>query len=311
MQVWPLDSSVLMDETAVTPSPDERRARRLALRAIFLVSGAGVFLVLMASMASALDVPDATEVVTDTTDAVADTTSGTTDAVADTTDVVAGTTEAASRIVNDAAAGATGTTGVVGDLTRDVVGTAGGVIEDGVALVDDVAGSGLGGVSSTLDPVTETIDGVVSGLGDGLGGIPIPDLTAPDPITAPTESPPETGSADTPTGSREHRSPIQRGPVSGSAAITTTDVHLVPTDAQRPVPGGDVPGRPSNAGLPSPLDVAAAMMRGLFEARGPSLVLWALVALVGLLPVMDDRWLRFVRPASPRAPHVAQDGRPG
>jgi hypothetical protein len=53
------------------------------------------------------------------------------------------------------------------------------------------------------------------------------------------------------------------------------------------------------------------MMRGLSEAGGPSLVLWALVALVGLLPVMDDRWLRFVRPATPRAPLVAQDGRPG
>ncbi len=293
----------------------------------------------MASVASALDVPDATGLVGDVTDTVADTTdavagtatdtvlarrtvAGSTDAVTDTagnvvaqtTDVVADTTDAASGIVDRAATGATQTTELVGGVTRDLVGTAGGVIEDGVGLVDGIADTAVDDVSTTLDPVTNTIDGVVSGLDDWVsdGVVPIPDLNGTRSHPRPDRGvlrrpvlrrhPPARGTI---------RSPTQRGPVSGSAATTTTDVHLVPTDAPRPVPGGAVPGRPSNGGLPSPLDVAAAMMRGLTEAGGPSLVLWALVALVGLLPVMDDRWLRFVRPATPRAPYVAQDGRPG
>jgi hypothetical protein len=53
------------------------------------------------------------------------------------------------------------------------------------------------------------------------------------------------------------------------------------------------------------------MLRGLAEAGGSGLVLWALIALLGLLPVLDDRWLRLVHPVSPRAPLVALDGRPG
>jgi hypothetical protein len=366
----------MLDEVPSTGSFDRIHLLQLIGRAILLVIAAGVILILGASAASALDVPDATGVVggvtdtvagtatgtvgnttdtvanttdtvanttdtvvgtatdtvanttdtvvgtatdtvADTTETVADTTDAVTDTagnvVAQTTDVVADTSDAASGIVDRAATGATQTTELVGRATRDLVGPAGGVIEDGVGLVDGIADTAVDGVSTTLDPVTNTIDGVVSGLDDWVSGgvVPIPDVTAPDPIIVPTGSPPETGSPHTPTGSREHPSSILRGPVSGSAANMSTGVHLVPTDAPRPVPGGAVPGRPSNGGLPSPLDVAAAMMRGLSEAGGPSLVLWALVALVGFLPVMDDRWLRFVRPALPRAPHVAQDGRPG
>jgi hypothetical protein len=385
MQVWQLEPSVMPDEPAAAASLHSR-PWRLVLRALLLTLSAGVFLILMASMASALDVPDATEVVGGTSDEVADTadtvtdtadtvagtadatdeadtsdttgavgntadavgtttgavgntgdavdntagavgntagavgnTAGavadtTTDVVGNTTDAVGDTTDATTPIVHDAAAAAVGAAEVVGDLTPGVLGTAGGVVQDGVGLVDDVADGALDGVSTTLDPVTKTIGGVVDGLSDGVsdGAIPIPDLTAPDPIAVPSESPPGTDPSEPRTGSRgHHRSPIERGPVSGTAAIATTDVHLASTGALRPDAGGAVPGRPSNGGLPSPLDVAAAALRGLPEAGGSSLVLWALVALVGLLPVLDDRWLRFVRPVSPRAPHVAQDGRPG
>jgi hypothetical protein len=57
--------------------------------------------------------------------------------------------------------------------------------------------------------------------------------------------------------------------------------------------------------------MAAAMLRGIPGAGGSSLVLWALIALLGLLPVLDDRWLRFVRPVPPHAPFVATSDRPG
>ncbi len=307
MQVWQLEPSVTPDDPATVATLHDSHPWRLVLRALLLTLTTGVFLILMASVASALDVPDATGVAGGATEGTTGTVAGTaTDTVADTTDAVTGTTGAATRVVDDAVAGAAGTAEVVGDLTRDVVGTAEGAVGDGVALVDDIADSALGGVSSTLDPVTKTIDGVVSGMGDGLSEVPIPDLTAPDPIPIPP-----TGSSEPATDPPGHRSLIERGPVSGTAATTTTDVHLAQTDVLRADPGGAVPGLPSNGGFPSPLDVAAAAMRGLSEAGGSSLVLWALVALVGLLPVMDDRWLRFVRPVSPRAPLVALDGRPG
>jgi hypothetical protein len=53
------------------------------------------------------------------------------------------------------------------------------------------------------------------------------------------------------------------------------------------------------------------MLRGIPEAGGSSLVLWALIALLGLLPVLDDRWLRFVHPVPPHAPFVATSAPPG
>jgi hypothetical protein len=318
VQVWQVGSSAASGEAAITPTFDDRRPRSLVLRAIFLVVGAGVFLILMGSMASALDAPDATGTVADTTEVVADTTEAvadssdavtdTTGTVADTTGTVADTTDAATGIVNDVATSAAGTTETVADVTRNVVGTAGRTVEGGVALLDGVVDGALAEASGSLDPVGASIDALLPGLGETADGISIPDLSPSDTTLDPAERSPGTGPSEPPSGSTGPR----RRTLPGTAAITTTDVHLTPTGALRPDdPGGAVPGRPSDGGLPWPLDVAAAMLRGLAEAGGSGLVLWALIALLGLLPVLDDRWLRLVHPVSPRAPLVALDGRPG
>jgi hypothetical protein len=51
-------------------------------------------------------------------------------------------------------------------------------------------------------------------------------------------------------------------------------------------------------------------LSSLTEAGGTSLV-WAFFALVALLAVAADRWLRLAHAVPPLAPFVAQDGRPG
>jgi hypothetical protein len=51
-------------------------------------------------------------------------------------------------------------------------------------------------------------------------------------------------------------------------------------------------------------------LSSLTEAGGASLV-WAFFALVALLAVTGDRWLRLARAVPPLAPYVVQDGRPG
>jgi hypothetical protein len=50
-------------------------------------------------------------------------------------------------------------------------------------------------------------------------------------------------------------------------------------------------------------------LSSLTEAGGMSLV-WAFLALLVLLPAMDERWLRLVR-AVPAAAPLVPDGRPG
>jgi hypothetical protein len=89
-----------------------------------------------------------------------------------------------------------------------------------------------------------------------------------------------------------------------------TNVHQASTSASRADAGGAEPGPSPTGGLPFLLDAAAAALSSLTEAGGMSLV-WAIFALLVLLPAMDDRWLRFVRAVPPLAPLVAPDGRPG
>lgn len=342
---------VMSREALSRPPSAGRDPWRLLLRAILLVIATGAFLLLMSTMASALDVPDATETAGDTTDAAGDTTDevtetatgvvgGTTDAAGDTaeaagdtldtggttaetvgdtaTDVVGSTAETVGetadaatvvvdQAVDDAGEATRATTTVVGDLTDGVVGAAGDTAGAGTPLVHALADDTLGGVSSTLDTTSTTLTGLVTDVsGAAAGAVQIPALlpTSSDPVGDTARSSPP---GPAPPASTGGRSVLPRETL---ALTAPSDVHLASTGGVRPDPGGAEPGSAPSDGLPFPLDAAAAALSSLTEAGGMSLV-WAFLALLMLLPAMDDRWLRFVRGTPPLAPLVALDGRPG
>jgi hypothetical protein len=364
MQVWPIDAPVMHDGSLSTASADSRDPWRLFLRALLLVAATGVFLILTSSVASALDVPGATDVVGGTTDAVGETTETVgetteavgetaTGAVGETTEAVGGTTETVgetatgavgeateavggtTEAVGEAATGAVGgitaavdeTTEAVGGITEatgDTVGALTGALGDTAGALTDAAGDTVGTLTgavgetagaiggSLLDP-TESLGGVVDGLVGGVdvdvGGV-VP--TSPDianPAIGSTDAPttaaplPVSGDAPSPLAHEAMRAPVLQPSL-------PTNVHQVSTSASRPDAGGAEPGPAPAGGLPFLLDAAAAALSSLTEAGGTGLV-WAILALLVLLPAMDGRWLRFVRAVPPHAAFVALDGRPG
>ena len=161
----------------------------------------GVFLLLLSTAASALDVPDVGDTVDSTTGTVSDTVVETTGSVSDT----------------------------AGAATNTVGGTLG--------TVDETVGGTLGTVDETVGGTLGTVDETV---GTGIPGA-LPLLVTSDPII---------GLADD------------------------------------------------------------AALRSLTEAGSTSLM-WAFLALLVLLPAMDNRQLRFVRAVQRPAPLLATDGRPG
>jgi hypothetical protein len=60
-----------------------------------------------------------------------------------------------------------------------------------------------------------------------------------------------------------------------------------------------------------PFGAAAAALSGASPEAGGTGLVWAILALLVLIPAMGDRWLRLARGISPRAPFVALDGAPG
>jgi len=289
-------------------------------RAILLVLGAGAFLILMSSAASALDIIDDTGLVGGTTDAVGETAGAlgeaATGAVGDTTEAATGAIGDTTEAISETAAGAVdGTLGTVGETsdaasgTVDaLVGTAGDTLDAGTTLLRQVTDDTLTAVSGTVDTTTSALEDLVSGVSGVIDGslVPIPGPAPPDSGSDPTDP---ARSGPSPPSSQGGRFGL---PEVGSGVTDLFDLHLAPPDGVRSDPGGATPGVPPSGRAPTPLDVAAAALRGLQEAGGSSLVLWGLLlALLGLLPVMDDRWLRFVRPVPPRAPFVASSDPPG
>jgi hypothetical protein len=341
----------LLDKANASTANMPRRAHRSILRALLLIIGTGVFLILLSSAASALDVPGSetvdatTEAVGDTTDTVggtAGTTTGTAGGTAGTAGGTAGTATDTAGTVGGTAGTAGGTAGTATDTAgetgsaieetagavTDVAGEAGSTIEETAGAVTDAVGEttgavidvatdGLDATAAVLEPAVDDPVGTISGtLADAAGAVPtaasdpalVPDAGLLDPL-----DPLDAVSSDP-----AKRTPLAREARDGPSALrreavhTTLlfDVHAASVGASRPDTGGSEPGPVPAGGLPFPLDAAAAALSSLTEAGGSSLV-WAFLALLVLLPAMDDRWLRFVRAAPPLAPLVAPDGRPG
>ena len=338
---------------------------RSVLRVLLVMAGTLLFLLLLATTASALDVPDADAAVSDTTGTLEDTADNTDEASADTTGALDETAGAATGAVEDTAGAATGAvediagaatgsvedtagaatgavedtagaatgavedtagaaTGSVEDIAgaatgsvEDIAGAATGAVEDTAGAATETVGTATGGVTETVgtaaDTVATTADGVLdstNGLGDlvdvvvpGSQALPTAPL-APDPTTGSTggqtDAPPAGGPLDGPS------------PLRHESLHTTllNDFHPATSGEPRPDADGARPGPVPRDGLPFPLDAAAAALSSLTEAGGASLV-WAFFALVALLAVTGDRWLRLAQAVPPLAPYVVQDGRPG
>jgi hypothetical protein len=234
------------------------------------------------------------------------------------TGTVSDTAGSATGTVSDTAGAATGTVSDTAGSATDAVGSVTGAVGDTAGALTDTAGDtvgtatgAVGGTSgaisgSLLDP-TESLGGIVGAV--DVGGV-LP--TSPD-----TPDPP-IGSTDTPTSATPRAesgnvpSPLAHESMRATVVQPSllTNVHQASTSAPRPDAGGAEPGAASAGGIPFLLDAAAAALSPLTEAGGTGLV-WAIFALLVLLPAMDDRWLRFVRAVPPHAAFVAQDGRPG
>ena len=294
------------DEALSTGHFDRPHPRQLIFRAILLVIAAGVFLILMSSVASALDVAGA--------DTVSDTAGTATDTVSDTagtaTDTVSDTAGTATDTVSDTAGTATDTvgsvTGAVGDAAEGLTDAAGDTVGTVTGRVGDTAGAIGGSLTDPAESLGAVVDDLV-GVVDVGGVVPTsPDQSDPSIST----DPPTTA---TPRGEpRNVPSPLAHESIRATVLLPSlpTDVHQASTSASRPDAGGAEPGSVPVGGIPFPLGAAAAALSGIPEAGGTSLV-WAFLALIVLLPAMDDRWLRFILAAPPPAPLVAPDGRPG
>jgi hypothetical protein len=310
------------DETLSAGPFDRQHPWQLIGRAALLMIAAGVFLILMSSVASALDVPGAdtvsdtagtaTDTVSDTAGTATDTAGTATDTVSDTAGTVSDTAGTAIDTAGTATDTVSDTAGTVGSVTGAIGDTAGGLTDaagDAVGTLTDTVGDTAGTLGS-LNPV-ESLGGVVDGL---VGGVDVGEVVP----TSPDGSDPPIGSTDPPTTaaprgeSRNVPSPLAHESMRTTVLQPSvpTNVHQTSTSASRPDAGGAEPGPVPVGGLPFPLDAAAAALSSLTEVGGTSLV-WAFLALLVLLPVMDDRWLRFVLAAPPHAPLVAPDGRPG
>jgi hypothetical protein len=193
--------------------------------------------------------------------------------------------------VNDTAGSVTGT-------VNDTAGSVTGTVNDTAGVVTDAVGT-VDGVLDSTGSLGDLVDGVVD---TGTNVVP-PLPVAPDPATGsgtdPTHPPPADGTRDAPSALRRD-----------SLHTTLPDFHPASAGVPRPDAGGARPGAVPRDGLPFPLDAAAAALSSLTEAGGASLV-WAFFALVALLAVTGDRWLRLARAVPPLAPYVVQDGRPG
>jgi hypothetical protein len=245
------------------------------------------------------------------TGAVNDTTGTATDAVNDTTDAVSDTTGAVTGTVNDTTDAVTGTATDAAGTATDAVGSVTDAAGDTVGALTDAAGDTVGALGGSLTDPAETLGGVVDGL---VGGVDAGDIVP----TSPDSSGPPIGSTDPPKiaaprgESSNVPSPLARESTRATVLQLSlpTNVHQVSTSASRPDAGGAQPGSVPLGGIPFPLDAAAAALSGVPEVGGTSLV-WAFLALLVLLPAMDDRWLRFILAAPPHSPLVAPDGRPG
>ena len=262
-----------------------RRSHRSALRALLVMICAGVFLLLLSTAASALDVPDVGETVDSTTGTVSDTVVETTGTVSDTAGAATNTVDGTLGTVDETVGGTLGTVdettvdetvdGTLGTVDETVDGTLGTVDEtvDGtLGTVDETVGGTLGTVDETVGGTLGTVDGAT---GTGIPGAPPLLLVTPDPVI---------GLAD--------------AAASGSAAGGTRT--SVPAPQRHPL----------NTALAMDVHAAAAALNSLTEAGSTSLM-WAFLALLVLLPAMDNRQLRFVRAVQRPAPLLATDGRPG
>jgi hypothetical protein len=201
--------------------------------------------------------------------------------------------------------------GTVTAPVDDLIGTVTDTVDGAIGTVTDTVGTVTDAVTNTVGGVTDTVGGVVGTVTDTVGGVgdvgessPPPPAITSDPILEPAAS---TSRRAPPHGSPAVISALQHDPPN---IVLPIDVHPASVGATSPDVAGREPGPVLPRGLPSPLDAAAAALRTLHEAGGTSL-LWAFLALLVLLPSMDDRWLRFVRALQRPAPLLASNGRPG
>jgi hypothetical protein len=245
----------------------------------------------------------ATDTVSDNAGTATDTAGTATDTVSDTAGTATDTAETASGTISgiaDSAAGAATTslgrvTGVVDDGLGSTTTTLGRV----TGVVDDTRGGVTGLVDDGLGGITRVVDDALGGAGGLLSTIDVPSVPGlaegNDVVAAPTN---------------DGLSAVRHDAVRPSLTMAINDVHLATTGVSNAGAGGAQPGPAPAGGIPFGPDAAAAASSSFNEAGGTGLV-WAILALLVLLPALDDRWLRFVRAALPRTPYVALDGRPG
>jgi hypothetical protein len=198
-------------------------------------------------------------------------------------------------------------TGAVGHAAEGLTDAAG----DTVGTVPGTVGETAGAIGGSLTGPAGSPGGVVDDL---VGGVDVGSVvpTSPDKSDQPIGSTDPPTTATPPSESRNVPSPLAHESTRPTVLQPSlpTNVHQASTSASRPDAGGAEPGSVPLGGIPFPFDAAAAALSGIPEAGGTSLV-WAFLALLVLLPAMDDRWLRFILAAPPPAPLVAPDGRPG
>ncbi|HWL90528.1 MAG TPA: hypothetical protein VNP90_04110, partial [Actinomycetota bacterium] len=194
------------------------------------------------------------------------------------------------------------TTGTVTDTVQSTTGTVTDTVESTTGTVGETVDGTLGTVGETVDGTLGTVGGPTDA---GVPGLPpLPPVTS-DPIIGRANA---TTSGSTADGTRTGVSSPQRVPLN---IVLAVDVQAASARAAPPdVARGTEPGPSPSGRLPSPFDAATAASRSHAEA-GATSVMWALLALLVLLPAMDDRWLQFVHAVQRSGAILAPDGRPG
>ncbi|MBA3363287.1 MAG: hypothetical protein H0T07_02655 [Actinobacteria bacterium] len=165
----------------------------------------------------------------------------------------------------------------VGDTVDSTTGTVSDTVVETTGSVSDTAGAATNTVGGTLGTVDETVGGTLGTVDETVGGT----LGTVDETVGGT-----LGTVDETVG--------------GTLGTVNETV------------GTGIPGALPLLVTSDPIIglADAAALRSLTEAGSTSLM-WAFLALLVLLPAMDNRQLRFVRAVQRPAPLLATDGRPG